>query len=141
PQRLSEGYGLNPEAVKKIAAQGTKLLICVDCGISNQGEIQLARQLGMDIIVVDHHQVPPLPSPAYAVLDPLQPDCPFPFKGLAGVGVAFHLVVALRSRLRDSSFWAESAEPNLLHYLDLVALGTIADVVPLVDINRVLVTY
>ncbi|MCJ7545994.1 MAG: single-stranded-DNA-specific exonuclease RecJ [Deltaproteobacteria bacterium] len=141
PHRLTEGYGLNLEAIKKIAAQGTKLLICVDCGISNHEEIQLASHLGMDTIVVDHHQVPPLPSPAYAVLDPLQPDCPYPFKGLAGVGVAFHLVVALRSRLRDSAFWVDSAEPNLLHYLDLVALGTIADVVPLVDINRVLVTY
>jgi single-stranded-DNA-specific exonuclease len=141
PKRLTEGYGLNPEAVKKIAAQGAKLLICVDCGVSNQEEIQLARQLGMDTIVVDHHQVPPLPSPAFALLDPLQPDCPFPFKGLAGVGVAFHLVVALRSRLRDSAFWVDSVEPNLRRYLDLVALGTIADVVPLVDINRVLVTY
>jgi len=141
PHRLMEGYGLNPEAVKKIAAQGTKLLICVDCGISDREEIQLARQLGMDTIVVDHHEVPALPSPAYAVLDPLQPDCPFPFKGLAGVGVAFHLVVALRSRLRDSAFWQDSQEPNLRCYLDLVALGTIADIVPLVDINRVLVLY
>jgi single-stranded-DNA-specific exonuclease len=141
PRRLTEGYGLNPEAVKKIAAQGTKLLICVDCGVSDREEIQLARQLGIDTIVVDHHQVPPLPSPAYAVLDPLQSDCPFPFKGLAAVGVAFYLVVAIRSRLRDSAFWADGAEPNLLRYLDLVALGTIADVVPMVDINRVLVTY
>jgi len=141
PHRLKEGYGLNPEAVKKMAAQGTTLLICVDCGISNHEEIDLASHLGMDTIVVDHHQVPPLPSPAYAVLDPLQPECPFPFKGLAGVGVAFNLVVALRSRLRDSAFWVDSTEPNLLRYLDLVALGTIADVVPLVDINRVMVTY
>jgi single-stranded-DNA-specific exonuclease len=141
PQRLTEGYGLNSEAVRKIASQGTKLLICVDCGISNQGEIELARQLGMDTIVVDHHHVPPLPSPAYAVLDPLQPDCTFPFKGLAGVGVTFHLVIALRTRLRESAFWVGRAEPNLRRYLDLVALGTIADVVPLTDINRVLVTY
>jgi single-stranded-DNA-specific exonuclease len=141
PHRLTEGYGLNPGAVKKIAAEGTKLLICVDCGISDREEIQLAHQLGMDTIVVDHHEVPPLPSPAYAVLDPLQPDCPFPFKGLAGVGVAFHLVVAMRSRLRDGAFWLDSKEPNLRRYLDLVALGTIADIVPLVDVNRVLVTY
>ncbi len=141
PHRLKEGYGLNSEAIKKIAAQGTKLLICVDCGISDREEIQLARQLGMDTIVVDHHEIPPLPSPAYAVLDPLQADCPFPFKGLAGVGVAFHLVVALRSRLRDNAFWRDSAEPNLRRYLDLVALGTIADIVPLVDLNRVLLMY
>jgi single-stranded-DNA-specific exonuclease len=141
PDRLTEGYGLNPTAVKNIAAHGTKLLICVDCGVSNHEEIRLATDLGMDTIVVDHHQVPPLPSPAYAVLDPLQRECLFPFKSLAGVGVAFHLVVALRSRLRDSGFWVDNKEPNLLRYLDLVALGTIADVVPLVDINRVLVSH
>jgi single-stranded-DNA-specific exonuclease len=141
PHRLQEGYGLNAEAVKKIAAQGTSLLISVDCGINNREETQLAQQLGVDTIVVDHHEAPPLPSPAYAVLDPLQPDCPFPFKGLAGVGVAFHLAIALRSRLRDNDFWPNSAEPNLRRYLDLVALGTIADIVPLVDVNRVLVAY
>jgi single-stranded-DNA-specific exonuclease len=141
PHRLHEGYGLNAEAVKKVAAQGTKLLICVDCGISDREEIQLAQALGMDTVVVDHHESPPLPSPAYAVLDPLQPDCPFPFKGLAGVGVAFYLVIALRSRLRDKGFWRDRAEPNLNRYLDLVALGTIADIVPLIDVNRVLVTY
>jgi single-stranded-DNA-specific exonuclease len=141
PHRLQEGYGLNAEAVKKIAAQGTSLLICVDCGISDREEIELAQQLGVDTVVVDHHEPPPLPAPAYAVLDPLQPDCLFPFKGLAGVGVAFHLAVALRSRLRDNGFWPNSEEPNLRRYLDLVALGTIADVVPLIDVNRVLVTY
>ena len=141
PHRLQEGYGLNAEAVKRIAAEGTKLLICVDCGISDGEEIQLAQALGMDTIVVDHHEPPPLPSPAYAVLDPLQADCPFPFKGLAGVGVAFYLVIALRSRLREKGFWRDGAEPNLNRYLDLVALGTIADIVPLMDINRVLVTY
>jgi len=141
PHRLKEGYGLNAEAVKKVVAQGTKLLICVDCGISDQEEIQLAQALGMDTVVVDHHEPPPLPSPAHAVLDPLQLDCPFPFKGLAGVGVAFYLVIALRSRLRDKGFWRDSGEPNLNRYLDLVALGTIADIVPLIDINRVLVTH
>jgi single-stranded-DNA-specific exonuclease len=81
PHRLQEGYGLNAEAVKKIAAQGTSLLICVDCGISDREEIELAQQLGVDTVVVDHHEPPPLPAPAYAVLDPLQPDCLFPFKG------------------------------------------------------------
>ena len=141
PHRLKEGYGLNADAVKEIAAQGTNLLICVDCGISDREEILLAQQLGMDTIVVDHHEAPPLPSPAYAVLDPLQPDCHFPFKGLAGVGVAFHFVIALRKRLREQGFWRDSAEPNLRRYLDLVALGTIADIVPLVDVNRVLVAH
>ena len=141
PHRLKESYGLNTEAVKKIVADGTNLLICVDCGISDRDEIQLAQKLGMDTIVVDHHEAPPLPSPAYAVLDPLQPDCPFPCKELAGVGVAFYLVIALRSRLRENGFWQNSAEPNLRRYLDLVALGTIADIVPLTDDNRVLVSY
>jgi len=141
PHRLKEGYGLNAEAIKQVAAEGTTLLICVDCGISDREEIQLAQALGMDTIVVDHHEPPPLPSPAYAVLDPLQADCPFPFKGLAGVGVAFYLVIALRKSLREKGFWRDGAEPNLNRYLDLVALGTIADIVPLMDINRVLVTY
>lgn len=141
PHRLKEGYGLNAEAMKNIAAQGTHLLIAVDCGISDREEIELALELGVDTVVVDHHEPPPLPSPAYAVLDPLQPDCPFPFKGLAGVGVAFHLVVALRSRLREKGFWRNSEEPDLRRYLDLVALGTIADIVPLIDVNRVLVKH
>jgi single-stranded-DNA-specific exonuclease len=141
PHRLEEGYGLNADAVKKIAANGTHLLICVDCGISDREEIQLAQQLGMDTIVVDHHEAPPLPAPAYAVLDPLQPDCHFPFKGLAGVGVAFYLVIALRRRLRDDGLWHDTPEPNLHRYLDLVALGTVADIVPLMDVNRVLVKH
>jgi single-stranded-DNA-specific exonuclease len=139
PHRLKEGYGLNAEAVKNLAAQGIHLLISVDCGISDREEIELAQELGIDTIVVDHHEPPPLPSPAYAVLDPLQADCPFPFKGLAGVGVAFYLTIALRTRLREKGFWRDGVEPNLHRYLDLVALGTIADIVPLIDVNRVLV--
>lgn len=141
PHRLKEGYGLNPEAVRKIATQGIKLMICVDCGVSDRDGIRLAQQLGMDTIIVDHHEFPTLPPPSYATIDPLQPDCPFPFKGLAGVGVTFNLVVALRSRLRDLGSWRDRREPNLRRYLDLVALGTIADIVPLVDMNRVLVKY
>jgi single-stranded-DNA-specific exonuclease len=141
PNRLQEGYGINVDAVKNIAAQKTNLLICVDCGISDREEILLAQELGIDTIVVDHHEPPPVPSPAYAVLDPLQPECHFPFKGLAGVGVAFHLVIALRRKLRDAGFWQDNTEPNLHRYLDLVALGTIADIVPLMDVNRVLVKH
>lgn len=141
PNRLKEGYGLNAQAINEIALRGVTLLICVDCGVGNREEVQLAHRLRMDTIVVDHHEVPTLPSPAYATLNPLQPDCPFPFKGLAGVGVAFYLLIALRSRLRGYSFWKGIPEPNLRCYLDLVALGTIADIVPLCDTNRVLVTY
>ena len=141
PHRLHEGYGLNIDAIENIAAQGTRLLICVDCGIANHVEIGRANQLGIDTIVLDHHEIPPLPTPAYAVLDPLHSDCPFPFKGLAGVGVAFYFLVSLRSKLREAGYWSQVSEPNLLRYLDLVALGTIADIVPLADTNRVLVTF
>lgn len=141
PNRLEEGYGLNAEAVKRFGDQKVGLLICVDCGISDQEGIRLAQQLGMDTIVVDHHEVPAQLPPAYAILNPLQPDCPFPFKGLAGVGVTFNLVVALRSRLRNLGSWREEGEPNLRRYLDFVSLGTIADIVPLVDVNRVLVKF
>jgi single-stranded-DNA-specific exonuclease len=141
PHRLHEGYGLNLEAIDKVAAQGTQLLICVDCGIGDHQAIQRAQQLNIDTIVIDHHEPPPLPCPAYAVLDPLQSDCPFPFKGLAGVGLAFYFVMALRSKLREAGFWSHRTEPNLRRYLDLVALGTIADIVPLIDTNRVLVTF
>ena len=141
PSRVHEGYGLNLDAIEKFAAQGTRLLICVDCGIADHVEIGRARQLGMDIIVIDHHEVSSYPSPAFAVLDPLQSDCLFPFKGLAGVGVAFYFVIALRSKLREAGYWSQMPEPYLRHYLDLVALGTIADIAPLIDTNRVLVTF
>jgi single-stranded-DNA-specific exonuclease len=141
PQRLSEGYGLNPDAITKIAGNGSKLMLCVDCGVSDHDEIHLARQLGMDVIVIDHHEPPPVLPPANAVLDPLRSDCNFPFKGLAGVGVALYLLVALRAELRAQDFWSGKDEPNLLRYLDLVALGTIADIVPLLDTNRIFVTY
>ena len=141
PNRLQEGYGLNLDAIEKIAAQGTRLLICVDCGIADRVEIERARQLGIDTVVLDHHEVPSHPSPAIAVLDPHQSDCLFPFKGLAGVGVAFYFVIALRSKLREAGYWSQMTEPYLRHYLDLVALGTIADIVPLIDTNRVLVTF
>ena len=141
PHRLQEGYGLNSEAVKRIAGEGVNLLICVDCGVSDLEEIDLARQLGMDTIVVDHHEVPERLPDACAIINPMQPDCAYPFKGLAGVGVAFNFVMALRRRLRELEFWLKRPEPNLLRHLDLVALGTIADVAPLLDVNRICVKY
>ncbi len=140
PHRMREGYGLNAEAVRKLAAQGIRVLITVDCGITGHEEVQLARQLGMDVIVTDHHQVPPTLPDAVAVLNPHQPACPYPAKELSGVGVAFKLVTALRSRLRQEAGWA-SRLPNLRRHLDLVALGTLADIAPLMDENRILVSY
>ncbi|MCP4717104.1 MAG: single-stranded-DNA-specific exonuclease RecJ [Deltaproteobacteria bacterium] len=139
PDRLTEGYGLNPEAIKRIASQGVRLIITVDCGISDYAEVAFAREKGIDVIVTDHHEVPDTIAPAHAVINPKQADCPFPFKGLAGVGVAFNLIMAIRKTLRDRDVWSEGQEPNLKRYLDLVAMGTIADIVPMVDENRILV--
>jgi len=118
---------------------GTNLLITVDCGISCVEEIKLANSLGMDVIVTDHHQVPKDIPPAVAVLNPKRHDCRFPFKELAGVGVVFNLIRALRRDLYERGFWKDGNFPNLKEYLDIVALGTIADIVPLLGDNRILV--
>jgi single-stranded-DNA-specific exonuclease len=140
PHRMREGYGLNAEAVRKLADQGTRVLITVDCGITGHDEVQLARRLGMDVIVTDHHQVPPTLPDAVAVLNPHQSECGYPAKELSGVGVAFKLVMALRGRLRQEPRWAGKT-PNLRRHLDLVALGTIADIAPLQGENRILVKH
>ncbi len=139
PNRLSEGYGLNQMAIKKISKNGTSLIITVDCGISNEKEIAFANSLGMNVVVTDHHQVPENFKPFYPVINPYQPGCPFPFKDLAGVGVAFFLAVAIRARLREKGWLKTRIEPDLKEYLDLVALGTVADRVQLVGQNRILV--
>lgn len=137
PRREIEGYGLNIETVRRLQHEGAQLLITTDCGISNVDEIRLARSLGLKTIVVDHHTIPEVLPPADAILNPLQRDCAFPFKKLAAVGVTFKLVMALCSTLRDKGIFRFVPEPDLKNYLDLVALGTVADVVPLVDENRI----
>lgn len=139
PTRDQDGYGLNVATVRRLHAEGTGLLITTDCGISNVDEIKVANELGMRCIVVDHHTIPPELPPARAILNPLQSDCEFPFKQLAAVGVAFNFVVALRAELRKRGVFKVVPEPDLKRYLDLVALGTIADVMPLVDENRIFV--
>lgn len=141
PNRLTEGYSLNMEAIAEIAENRTKLLITVDCGTNNPDEIALAKSLGMDVVVTDHHQVTEDFQARCPVVNPLQPGCPFPFKGLAGVGLAFFLTVALRKTLRERGWYGVKSEPDLKEYLDLVALGTVADRVPLVDQNRMLVHH
>jgi single-stranded-DNA-specific exonuclease len=138
PHREHDGYGLNAEGIRILASRGCRLLITVDCGISDSEEIALARELGIDVIVTDHHEPPDALPPAMAVLNPKRPDCRFPFKELAGVGVAFNLVRALRHRLHDLGHWAGAEVPNLKAYLDLVAIGTVADMVPLTEDNRIL---
>jgi single-stranded-DNA-specific exonuclease len=138
PLRLKDGYGLSAEALEKTAAAGTRIVISVDCGISAVAEAGLAASLGIDLIITDHHHPPAnLPS-ALAVVNPHLPGCLFPFRQLAGVGVAFFLLVGLRKVLREKGGFAGRQEPDLRHGLDLVALGTIADIVPLVGVNRIL---
>ena len=140
PNRLTEGYGLHRSAVKKLHRNGTSLIITVDCGISGAKEITLAKELRLDVVVTDHHQVPERSLPDCPIINPHQPDCPFPFKHLSGVGLAFFLAVAVRSALREKGWFKGRPEPDLREYLDLVALGTTADRVPLVGQNRMLVT-
>lgn len=142
PHRLVEGYGLNASAVGRLAAQGVKLLVTLDCGITSVAEVEEARRLGVDVVVVDHHTVPVELPAAVAILNPHRPGCGYPSKHLAAVGVTFNLVLALRRRLRERGrFGPSRPEPNLREALDLVALGTVADVVPLVEVNRILVRH
>lgn len=126
------GYGLPPDLVDWFAAQGCRLLVTGDCGTSDFAALARARELGIDVVVIDHHQVPSGERVAHALINPHQPEDRFPFKGLASCGIAFYLMATLRSRLAVTTF-----DPREL--LDLVALGTIADLVPLVAENRILV--
>lgn len=129
PNRLSEGYGLNANEIRKIAEEKHTLIITVDCGITGKEEVELARTLGMDVIVTDHHEPPAEIPNAVAVIDCKRKDNTYPFRELAGVGVAFKLTQALSQRLN-------LREEENLKYLDIVCVGTISDIVPLVDENR-----
>lgn len=137
PERLTEGYGLNPVGLEKIHSAGTALIITVDNGISATIACERAKQLGLDVIITDHHEPPDVLPDAFAILNPKQPGCDFPFKMLAGVGVAFYLLIALRARLREASY-PQAEKLNLKKYLDFVAVGTIADVAPLNGVNHIL---
>ena len=131
PNRLDEGYGLNKDAIEKIAEEGYKLIITVDCGISGIEEIKFAYEKGMEVIVTDHHEpLEELPD-ALAVVDCKRKDNKYPFKNLAGCGVVFKLAQAISQRLNLD-------EKEYLKYLDIVCVGTISDIVPLVDENRVI---
>lgn len=141
PNRFDYGYGLTPEIVDLARESQPQLLITVDNGISSIEGVAHANSLGMQVIVTDHH-LPGAELPAAAaIVNPNQPGCQFVSKNLAGVGVAFYLLSALRGELRDSNWFADNgiAEPSMASWLDLVALGTVADVVPLDQINRALV--
>lgn len=138
PLRLKDGYGLSAEALQLAASHGVRVAVSVDCGVSAVAEAKLARELGLDLIITDHHQVPEIRPEALAILNPHQSDCAFPAKELAGVGVAFMLLVGLRKVLRDRGYFQGRKEPDLRLGLDLVALGTIADIAPLQGLNRTL---
>ena len=134
PDRITEGYGLSIKSIDEIAAQGVSLIVTIDCGVTAVEEIAHANQLGIDVIVADHHQPGETLPPAVAVLDPKREDCPYPFKELAGVGVGFKFMQALYKRLG-------LPESELDQYLDIVALGSCADIVPVIDENRILVRH
>lgn len=128
PHRALEGYGLNKPAIKLAADQGITLIVTVDTGISAYDEVEYAKECGVDIVVTDHHEPPDAIPAAAAVVNPKQKHCAYPFKGLAGVGVAFKLATALLER-------------PPLEWADIVSLGTIADLMPLTDENRIIVRY
>ncbi|QFI39185.1 single-stranded-DNA-specific exonuclease RecJ [Moritella marina ATCC 15381] len=141
PNRFEFGYGLSPEIVDLAAANGAQVIMTVDNGISSIAGVAAAKALGIKVLVTDHH-LPGNETPAAdAIVNPNQHGCTFPSKNLAGVGVAFYLMLALRGALRDQNWFAKQGlvEPNLACLLDIVALGTVADVVPLDANNRILV--
>lgn len=137
PERLTEGYGLNSIGLEKIATSGGGLVITVDNGISALEACDRAKELGLDVIITDHHEPPEVLPRAFAILNPKQPGCEFQFRMLAGVGVAFYLLIALRAELRGQKD-SRADRLNLKKYLDFVAIGTIADVAPLNGVNHIL---
>jgi single-stranded-DNA-specific exonuclease len=141
PDRLREGYGPNSAALARLRAEGVRVVVTVDCGTTAHSPLAEAAASGPEVIVVDHHVAEPLLPRAVAVVNPNRLDEDSPHGGLAAVGVAFLLVVAVNRALRVAGWYSEGrTEPDLLGWLDLVALGTVCDVVPLVGLNRALVT-
>ncbi|NNC54761.1 MAG: single-stranded-DNA-specific exonuclease RecJ, partial [Pseudomonadales bacterium] len=140
PNRFDFGYGLSPEIVALARQQNPKLIITVDNGISSVAGVRAARDAGIDVLITDHHLAGSELPDANAIVNPNQPGCAFVSKSLAGVGVIFYVMLALRARLDALNWFNEAREkPNMAEFLDLVALGTVADVVPLDRNNRILV--
>jgi single-stranded-DNA-specific exonuclease len=141
PDRLLEGYGLSRAGVDRLADAGCTLVVTVDCGVTAHEEVEYACQRGIDVVVIDHHTVPVTLPRAVSVMNPHRLDCLRGSEALCAVGVTFNLCLAVRRHLRERGFFtALRPEPDLRDALDLVALGTVADVVPLIGENRILVT-
>lgn len=136
PHRERDGYGLNRNGLDYLKKMGCSLVVTVDCGISNYDEVEYAKSIGLDVIITDHHEQPDVIPNACAVVDPKQKGCAFPFKDLAGVGVAFNFARAIRRHIVQRGY---KGNIKLRPYLDLVALGTLADYMPLIGENRILV--
>lgn len=140
PHRVSEGYGLNTKAVETLAESGVNLIVTVDCGVSDIDAVAKAKTAGVDVVITDHHQIPPRLPDALAVVNPQRKESRFPQKELAGVGVSFFLAGGLRQALRERGMVSEADQPELAPLLSLVAIGTVADVMPLTNVNRILVS-
>jgi len=138
PHRIKEGYSLQKAHIQMASDQNIDLIITVDCGVSSHEAVTDAKLEDIDVIITDHHEPSDTLPSAVAVVDPKREDCPAGLNFLAGVGVAFFLVMGLRKIFREKGFWENIKEPNLINYLDLFAIGTIGDMVPLIKENRVL---
>jgi len=139
PDRLTEGYGLKADHITKVAIRDKiDLIITVDCGIASHDAVSMAQTNHIDVIITDHHDVPTELPKALAIINPKRMDCPSGLSHLSGVGIVFYLAMALRMHLRANGFFNQGSEPNLKKYCDFVALGTVADMVPMVQENRIL---
>jgi single-stranded-DNA-specific exonuclease len=139
PHRITEGYSIQPgHIIQYVRPNQFDLIITADCGAGSHQAVEAANRFNIDVIVTDHHNISEDIPPALAVINPKRHDCHAGLQNLAGVGVAFFLLICLRTRLREMGFWDKRPEPNLKEYCDLVALGTVADMVPLIEENRIL---
>ncbi len=141
PHRIDEGYGLNDEALRSFAARGAAVIVTVDCGIASVEAAETARELGLELIITDHHEFGPKLPAAAAIVHPRLPGSAYPFAGLSGAGVAFKLAWALCQRASDAKKVSPPMRSFLVRAVGLAAIGTVADVVPLVDENRILVRH
>ncbi|MCB9481832.1 MAG: single-stranded-DNA-specific exonuclease RecJ [Desulfobacteraceae bacterium] len=139
PHREADGYGFKVKHIDSFKSRNISLIVTVDCGSSDKEAVDYARKLNIDTIITDHHKIPDIPQNAHAVVNPWRKDCKSGLTHLAGAGVAFYLLIQLRKTMRENNFFKQTKEPSLVQFLWLCALGTIADVVPLVKENRIFV--